>query len=114
MLANISIELEKKEQSLSLLNQYLMISNRIAADHTAEWLKAMGDVGWIYFKNGKYDASMDIFEKCYAVIEKWENPDPKMHAKILNFIGGICKEQGKYDEAIDWFKKALTIVEDKI
>uniref|UniRef100_UPI00260E79A3 tetratricopeptide repeat protein n=1 Tax=Algoriphagus sp. TaxID=1872435 RepID=UPI00260E79A3 len=72
--------------------------------------KAKENIGWIYYRKGKWKLAFQYSEEAYQLSSAIE--DSNLAARILNNMGALYYEQQNYQKAIEQFKKAFELAAD--
>lgn len=73
----------------------------------SEEAKAKENIGWIYYRRGKWQKTFDYSNEAYDLAIDAE--DMRVAARILNSMGALYFEQENFPLAIEQFKKAFSI-----
>jgi CHAT domain-containing protein len=99
---------EDDDQALALYNQALVLVNDLRENRLAAQIR--GDVGRLYFSQGKYDSALDNYTRGLALVV---DGDKIVRAELLTYVGMVYTIQGRQQEAIDkFYKVALTLQQE--
>lgn len=77
-------------------------------DYLAGAARAKENIGWIYYRKGRWQLAFEYSEKAYQLA--LEIKDKNQSARILNNMGALYYEQQNYQMAIKQFRAAYEIV----
>ena len=71
--------------------------------------RAMGELGSVLDKEGKYDEALAVYEEAIKLVMKSLGEGHPNVATSYNNIASVYDSQGKYDEALGMYEKSLDI-----
>ncbi len=98
-----------REIDPDLAMKYLIEAENIAASREDKKAlsKAKENIGWIYYRRGKWQKSFEYSEEAYRLA--LESSSIKEAARVLNNMGALHYEQQNYEMAISKFKEAYQL-----
>ena len=65
------------------------------------------NMGLLYNNIGDYTQALDLYFKCVAIAELFEEKDPGLMGKLMNNIGSVYMNQKKDEDALKFFRKSI-------
>jgi CHAT domain-containing protein/Flp pilus assembly protein TadD len=75
---------------------------------------ALGNIGNVYSKLGRYAEAEDLYRRAMAVFERLPNINPQFPGMTLVNLAVVSEQQGKFGEAGDQFRRGLAILENAL
>ncbi|MBN3584595.1 tetratricopeptide repeat protein [Algoriphagus aestuarii] len=103
----LASNLRESEQELAL--NYALEAEMLAkaaADLSGESL-AKENIGWIYYRRGRWQRAFDYSKEAYELAIEANNMN--VAARLLNSMGALYYEQHNFDKAIEQFKKGYLL-----
>tara|TARA_R110002012_G_scaffold286251_2_gene477724 strand:+ start:43804 stop:45765 length:1962 start_codon:yes stop_codon:yes gene_type:complete len=106
-LNELSFYLREIEQHAAF--NYALEAEKLAQklENKSEEAKAKENLGWIYYRRGKWQKSFDYSKSAYVLSMEANNLEQA--AKVMNSMGALYYEQQSYSQAIEQFKNAYAI-----
>lgn len=100
-----SINLGNYLEAETLLNQCLEIcrEERLLQLESI----ALGNLGYLYHKQGKLDNARPYFEQKWLLVDKLD--DMAERIKVLGNIGNIHRDKGEHREALEYYRRVLEL-----
>lgn len=103
----LATELRESEQEFAF--NYALEAEMLA--HQAKDLSAESiakeNIGWIYYRRGRYQKAFEYSKEAYELAIKANNVNEA--ARILNSMGALYYQQQNYDKAIEQFRSAYLL-----
>ena len=107
----LASNLRESEQELAL--NYALeaeMLSRAASDASGESL-AKENIGWIYYRRGRWQRAFDYSKEAYELAIAANNMN--VAARLLNSMGALYYEQHNFDKAIEQFKKGFLLSKEQ-
>lgn len=101
----------KNQESIALLQQSLVIREKILGSEHAEIAMGINNLAVLYEFFGQYDQALPLYRRVLVIREKSLGSDHIDTAFSLNRLGRLYLQLGQYDQALPLFQRALLIRE---
>lgn len=104
----VYIKIESYEEALSYLKQSLEIYKCLNSKEIVDNLK---QIGFVYFKLGKYKQSLENYELSYKMCIKLDRFH-ELKSELFYQIGVVSRNLGKYKKSLDYMKESYKIYKE--
>jgi len=102
--------LNRYDQSESFYRRAIAIRAQVFGPEAPETIGVLSDLGYMYYKQGKYEEAVSLHQQCLEIREKMPDAENRIATSTsLNNLALVYGKQGKYEEAEILYKRALAI-----
>jgi len=105
---------ESYDKAEPLYKRVLAIREKALGSDHIDVATLLYDLGWIYYKQGRFPEAEQLEKRALAIREKSLGPDHVDVASSLNDLAVVYDEQARYEEAEPLYKRALAIREKSL